>query len=77
MRRVDWSPLVVLLAAPLALFLASLLPDSFVLDERTSALILWVLITLAALRAIKAIRIKQMRESKRFDSLPEKGEKDS
>lgn len=60
MRRIDWSPLVVLLAAPMAMFLASLLPESFFLSERVSSIIIWVLLTMIVLRIIREIRIRRI-----------------
>lgn len=60
MRRIDWSPLVVLLTAPVAMFLASLLPETFFLSENTSTIIIWVLLTLLVLRIIRDIRIHRI-----------------
>lgn len=64
MRKIDWSPLVVLLSAIAAASITSFLPETFFLKKETAAVILWVPMVLMILKAIRMIREKQMRVEK-------------
>jgi len=64
MRRIDWSPLVVLVCALAAVVIASALPESFPVRKETAAVILWVPMVLIVLKVIRVIRLRQIRRTK-------------
>jgi hypothetical protein len=56
MRQIDWSPLVVLLAAFVAAGIESLIPDSVNHDPETTAVIIWIPLVLVSLRILRKFR---------------------